>query len=265
MYLSSTNIFQNNEDINSLLQLPSFINFDFSKSIPLISSDNSFALFYDDSVLINVDLKTKKIKWYKKFLNNEKISNVQINPDNQITFIKKLNTHNEIITLSNNNMDYNELKLKENILGYKLFENPDKDDPSDMILVISDLFQITLYKDNILQKSVNRNIMKDVPDESIQVNNKIIKIECLSEQKLILIFFDNGLIVEYSIINDVNENGYENENKIEYVNYIDLNKDEDNKYLYNNISIHINNYTCDNQEQKNEIMEIENNTDHNEI
>ena len=265
MYLSSTNIFQSNEDINSLLQLPSFINFDFSKSIPLISSDNSFALFYDDSVLINVDLKTKKIKWYKKFLNNEKISNVQINPDNQITFIKKLNTHNEIITLSNNNMDYNELKLKENILGYKLFENPDKDDPSDMVLVISDLFQITLYKDNILQKSVNRNIMKDVPDESIQVNNKIIKIECLSEQKLILIFFDNGLIVEYSIINDVNENGYENENKIEYVNYIDLNKDEDNKYLYNNISIHINNYICDNQEQKNEIMEIENNSDDNEI
>ena len=211
MYLSSKNIFQNNEDISTLLQIPNFINFDF--------------------------IKSKQI-----------ISNVQINPDNQITFIKKLNTHNEIITLSNNNMDYNELKLKENILGYKLFENPDKDDPSDMVLVISDLFQITLYKDNILQKSVNRNIMKDVPDESIQVNNKIIKIECLSEQKLILIFFDNGLIVEYSIINDVNENGYENENKIEYVNYIDLNKDEDNKYLYNNISIHI---ICQNNFLKN--------------
>ena len=62
MYLSSKNIFQNNEDINTLLQLPSFINFDFSKSLPLISPDNSFAIFYDESVLINIDLKTKKIK-----------------------------------------------------------------------------------------------------------------------------------------------------------------------------------------------------------
>ena len=40
------NLFQNNEDINTLLQLPSFINFDFSKSLPLISSDNSIGIFF---------------------------------------------------------------------------------------------------------------------------------------------------------------------------------------------------------------------------
>ena len=254
MYLSSTNIFQNNEDINTLLQLPSFINFDFSKSIPLISSDNSFAIFYDESVLISIDLKTKKIKWYKQFLNNEKISNVQINPDNQITFIKKLNSHNEIITLSYNNMNYNELKLKENILGYKLFESPD-DDSSDMILIINDLFQMSLYKDNIIQKNVNRNIINDVGDGLIRVNNKIIKIEYLPEQKLILIFFDNGLMVVYSIFNNIIKEEYENEEQIEYVNYIDLNVDEDNKYLHNNIDIHKNNYICDKHKEN---MEIEN-------
>ena len=64
------------------------INFDFSKSTPIISPDKSFALFYDELTLINVDLKTKKIKWYKNFQKSEKISNVQINPDNQISFIK---------------------------------------------------------------------------------------------------------------------------------------------------------------------------------
>ena len=176
MYLSSTNIFQSNEDISSLLQLPAFINFDFSKSTPIISPDKTFALFYNEFCLINVDLKTKKIKWYKTFQKNEKISNVQISPDNQISFIKKLSTHNEIITLSNNNMNYNELKVKENILGYKLFESPDEDDPSDMVLIINDFFQMSLYKDNILQKSVNRNLLKDLPNGLIQANNKILKI-----------------------------------------------------------------------------------------
>ena len=256
MYLSSKNIFQNNEDINTLLQLPSFINFDFSKSLPLISSDNSFGIFYDESVLINIDLKTKKIKWYKQFLNNEKISNVQINPDNQITFIKKLNSHNEIITLSNNNMNYNELKLKENILGYKLFESSDEDS-SDMAIIINDLFKMSLYKDNIIQKNVNRNIINDVGDGLIQVNNKIIKIEYLPEQKLILIFFDNGLMIIYSIFNNIIKDEYESEDQIEYVNYIDLNADEDNKYLYNNIAIHKNNYICYKHNPKKENMEIE--------
>ena len=241
MYLSSRNIFQNNEDISTLLQLPTFINFDFPKSTKLISNDKSFAILYDDSILIYVDLKTKKIKWYKKFLNNEKISNVQINKDNQITFIKKLSTHNEIITLSNNNMNYNELKLKEHILNYKMFESPDKEDPSDLILIINDLFQMSLYKDNILEKSVNRNIIKDVQDGLIQVNNKIIKIEYLPEQKLILIFFDNGLMAIYTIYKDIIENEYENEDKIEYINCIDLNEDENIKYSYDNISIHTNN------------------------
>ena len=67
MYLSSKNIFQNNEDISTLLQIPNFINFDFIKSKQIISNDKSFSLLYNDSVLIYVDLKTKKIKWYKQF------------------------------------------------------------------------------------------------------------------------------------------------------------------------------------------------------
>lgn len=259
MYLSSSNIFQNNEDISTLLQLPSFINFDFSKSTPIISPDKSFALFYDESTLINVDLKAKIIKWYKNFQKSEKISNVQINPDNQISFIKKLSTHNEIITLSNDNMNYNELKVKENILGFKLFEIPDNDDSSDMILIINDFFQISLYKDNLMQKSVNRNLIKDVPNGLVQVNNKIINIEFIPEQKLILIFFDTGLIVIYSIYNNIVENEYENEERIEYENYIDLNMDEDNKYSYSDISVHKSNYICNNREQQNVIMEIENN------
>ena len=262
MYLSSSNIFQSNEDISSLLQLPSFINFDFSRSKPLISPDNSLALFYDESVLINVDLKTKKIKWYKQFQKNEKISDVQINPENHISFIKKLSTHSEIISLFHNNMNYNELKVKENILGYKLFESPDEDDPSDMVLIINDFFQINLYKDNILQKSVNRNILKDVPNGLIQANNKILKVEFILEQKLILVFFDNGLIVNYSIFNKIIENEYENEETIEYENYIDLNLEEENKYLYNNIILHRINYICNKKE--NEIMEVENNDEEEE-
>ena len=264
MYLSSTNIFQSNEDISSLLQLPAFINFDFSKSTPIISPDKTFALFYNEFCLINVDLKTKKIKWYKTFQKNEKISNVQISPDNQISFVKKLSTHNEIITLSNNNMNYNELKVKENILGYKLFESPDEDDPSDMVLIINDFFQMSLYKDNILQKSVNRNILKDVPNGLIQANNKILKVEFILEQKLILVFFDNGLIVNYSIFNKIIENEYENEETIEYENYIDLNLEEENKYLYNNIILHRINYICNKKEHENEIMEVENNDEEEE-
>ena len=254
MYLSSTNIFQSNEDISSLLQLPSFINFDFSRSKPLISPDNSLALFYDESVLINVDLKTKKIKWYKQFQKNEKISDVQINPENHISFIKKLSTHSEIISLFHNNMNYNELKVKENIFGYKIFENEDKDDPCDITLIINDLFTMSLYKDNILEKSVNRNIIKDMPNGLIQINNKIIKIEYIPVQKLILIFFDNGLIVIYSISIKL----IENEEKIEYENYIDLNKDEIYKYSYDNISMHITNYICNENEREHMIIEMEN-------
>ena len=257
MYLSSKNIFQNNEDISTLLQIPNFINFDFIKSKQIISNDKSFSLLYNDSVLIYVDLKTKKIKWYKQFLNNEKISDVQIYEDNQITFVKKLNTHNEIITLSNNDMNYNELKLKENILGYKMIESPDKDESSDLILIINDLFQMSLYKDNIQEKFVNRNIINDAQNGLIQVNNKIIKIDYIPEQKMILIFFDNGLMMIYTIFKNIIGNEYENEDKIEYVNTIDLNEDEDIQYSYDNISLHTNNYICYNKEEKNEIMEIE--------
>ena len=72
LLLSSSNIFQNNEDISTLLQLPSFINFDFSKSIPIISPDKSFALFYDESTIINVDLKSKKIDL------DERVSDLQV-------------------------------------------------------------------------------------------------------------------------------------------------------------------------------------------
>ena len=111
MYLSSSNLLEKEESINTILHIPFLINFDFNKSTPLLSPDNSFAIFYNDSIILNVDLKSKKIKWYQTFENNEKISNVQINSNNQISFIKQLDTHNEIIIQSNNNyMDYNELK-----------------------------------------------------------------------------------------------------------------------------------------------------------
>ena len=132
-------------------------------------------------------------------------------------------------------------------------------------LIINDFFQISLYKDNIMQKSVNRNLIKDVPNGLVQVNNKIINIEYIQEQKLILIFFDTGLVVIYSIYNNILENEYENEERIEYENYIDLNIDEDNKYSYSNISVHISNYTCNNREKQNGIMEIENNDEEEEI
>ena len=68
----------------------------------------------------------------------------------------------------------------------------------------------------------------------------------------------------YTIYKDIIENEYENEDKIEYINCIDLNEDENIKYSYDNISIHTNNYICYNKEQKNEIMEIENNDDDDE-
>jgi hypothetical protein len=124
MYLSYSNIFQNDENINTALHLPPMLNFDFTQSKCIISPDNSFAIFYNDSIILNVDLKSKKLNWYQKFENNEKISDIQIYPNNQISFIKKLNTHNEIIVLSNNNnMDYNELKLKENVLAFKLMQS----------------------------------------------------------------------------------------------------------------------------------------------
>ena len=55
MYLSS-NIFEKDDSINSILKLPFLLNFDFNKSTPLLSHDNSFALFYNDSILLNVDL-----------------------------------------------------------------------------------------------------------------------------------------------------------------------------------------------------------------
>ena len=103
MYLSSSNIFQSEENINKTLQIPSLLHFDFNNSKIVLSPDNSFVIFYNESIILNVDLKLKKIKWYQKFPNNEKISDVQISPNNQISFVKHLNTHNEIIVLSNNN------------------------------------------------------------------------------------------------------------------------------------------------------------------
>ena len=113
MYLSASNIFQKEDNINNKLRIPPFLNFDFNKSNCIISPDNSFAIFYNDSIILNVDLKSKSVKWYKKFEENEKISDVKINSNNQISFVKKLYTHNEVIVLSNNNyMNYNTLKIK---------------------------------------------------------------------------------------------------------------------------------------------------------
>ena len=108
MYLSSSNILQSNSNVNTTLQIPSLLNFDFNNSNCLLSPDNSFAIFFSDSVVLNVDLKTKRINWYKKLDNNEKIADLQINSNNEISFIKKLETHNEIVVLSNNNcMNFN--------------------------------------------------------------------------------------------------------------------------------------------------------------
>ena len=245
MYLSTSNILQKDDSINTTLNLPPLLNFDFNHSIPVLSPDNSFVIFYNDSIILNVDLKTKKVKWYQKFENNEKISKVQINSMNQISFIKKLYTHNEIVILSNNNfMDYNELKIKENILEYKLFQNSNSNDSSDMILVVNDYFQISLYKDNILQKSVSNNIINDIQNDLIHHNNKILHIEYIDEQNLILFFIDNGLIVIYSIGNYNSENINSNEEIIEYKHFINLNSNEDNQYIYYNLNIHRNSYVC---------------------
>ena len=177
MYLSSSNIFHKDESINASLQIPPLLNFDFNQSIPVLSPDNSFVIFYTDSILLNVDLKTKKVKWFQRFENNEKISDVQITPMNQITFVKKLNTHNEIVVLSNSNfMDYNELKLKDNILYYKFFQSANSNDSSDLILIVNDYFQISLYKDNILQRSVSRNLIDDTQNQLIHLKNQILSI-----------------------------------------------------------------------------------------
>ncbi len=261
MYLSS-NIYENDENINTILKIPFLINFDFNKSTPILSGDNSFVLFYNDSAIINVDLKTKKIKWYRTFDNNEKISNVQINSNNQISFVKNLYTHNEIIVLANNNCnDYTELKIKENILAYILFQSANSND--NIILIVNDYFQISLYKDNVLQKSISRNIVKDTQN-AIKINNKIIHIEYISEQKLILFFFDNGLIVVYSINNYNPEYIYSNELILEYENVINLNKEEDHQYTYYNIKIHCNDYICNNNNKGEMEIEINNNDDDND-
>ena len=260
MYLSTSNILQKDESINTALHLPPMLNFDFNQSKCIISPDNSFAIFYNDFIILNIDLKTKNLKWYQKFENNEKISDVQIYPNNQISFVKTLNTHNEIVVLSNNNyIDYNELKLKEKILAYKSIPSENSNDFNDMILIVNDFFQISLYKDNILEKSISRNIIKDIQNGSIQVNNKILNIEYLLEQKLLLFFFDNGIIVIYSL----NKSNKANSDEIilEYENYINLNKDEDNPYTYYNLNIHKNNYICDNKIN----MEIDNIIDNNSL
>ena len=247
MYLSSSNIFHKDESINASLQIPPLLNFDFNRSIPVLSPDNSFVIFYTDSILLNVDLKTKKVKWFQKFENYEKISDVQITPMNQITFVKKLDTHNEIVVLSNSNcMEYNELKLKDNILYYKFFQSANSNDSSDLILIVNDYFQISLYKDNIFQRSGSRNLLDDTQNQLFIHKNQILTIEYLPEQQLILLFFDNGIILIYSISNYNPENLNSNEEMLEYENYINLNRDEDNQYLYYNFKILKNDYICDN-------------------
>ena len=257
MYLSSSNIFQSEENINKTLQIPSLLNFDFNNSKIVLSPDNSFVIFYNESIILNVDLKLKKIKWYQKFPNNEKISDVQISPNNQISFVKHLNTHNEIIVLSNNNyMDYNELKIKDNILAYKIFQNEDSNEVNDIILVINDFYQMSIYKDNILQNSAPKNLIRDINNGLIKYNSQILNIEYIPEQKFILFFFDNGLITIYSINNN-EENIYINESIIEYEDFINLNENEDNQYTYYNLNIYKSNYLCENIIK--EEMDIENN------
>ena len=261
MYLSTSNIIQNEENINTILHIPSLLQFDFNQSKCIISPDNSFAIFFNNSIILNVDLKSKKVKWFQKFENDEEISDVQINSNNQISFIKKLDYHNEIISLSSTNCtEYNELKIKDNILAYKLFQIDNSNDVNDILLIINDLFQIFLYKDNILENSFSRNIINDMPKSAIQINNKIINIEYLFEQRLILIFFDNGIIVIYSINNDENKNL--NEGLLEFENYINLNSDEDSQYIYHKLKIHKNNYICDNQKGE---MDIDNKSDSNSL
>ena len=257
MYLFSSNIFQSEKNINKTLQIPSLLNFDFNNSKIVLSPDNSFVIFYNESIILNVDLKLKKIKWYQKFPNNEKISNIQISPNNQISFVKHLNTHNEIIVLSNNNyMDYNELKIKDNILAYKIFQNEDSNEVNDIILVINDFYQMSIYKDNILQNSAPKNLIRDINNGLIKYNSQILNIEYIPEQKFILFFFDNGLITIYSINNN-EENIYINESIIEYEDFINLNENEDNQYTYYNLNIYKSNYLCENIIK--EEMDIENN------
>ena len=256
MYLSSSNLLQRDDNIHTKLKLPPFLYFDFNKSNCIMSPDNSFAIFYNDSIIINIDLKSKRVKWYKKVENNEKICDVIINLNNQISFIKKLNTHNEIIILSNNNFtEYNELKVNENIIGYKFISSDNSSSLNeDIIIIVNDSFQISLYKENLLQKSISRNIVNDIQNGLIKYNSKILKIEYINEQNLILFFFDNGIITVYSISGNINNN----EVFLEYKEYIDLNKGENNQYSYTYTNIQQNNYKCDYIKKD---MDIENSSD----
>ena len=235
----------NTEDnLNSSLHIPYFLNFDFYKSNFVKSADNSFILYYTDSILLNIDLQSKKLNWYKQFDKSVRIADVQINSDNQISFIKQQQSHNEIATLSNKNYtEFSELKLKDFIIKHKLIQ---MDDSSDILLVINDSFQLTLYKDNLLIKNISKNIVQDVNNELIQKENKIINIEYIREQNLILIIFDNGIIAYYEINIFYHEEAYSNDINLEYKNYINLNYNDINQSVYYDIKIITNNYICNN-------------------
>ena len=115
---------------------------------------------------------------------------------------------------------------------------------------------MSIYKDNILQNSAPKNLIRDINNGLIKYNSQILNIEYIPEQKFILFFFDNGLITIYSINNN-EENIYINESIIEYEDFINLNENEDNQYTYYNLNIYKSNYLCENIIK--EEMDIENN------
>ena len=270
MNLSSNSInlpslITNEDNILYSLQIPPLIFFDFNKAIPVLSPDNSFAIFYNQSLMLHVDLKTKLLKSYQSFLPNEQISNVQINSQNQITFIKKTESFNIIVSLSPKNfMDYDELKINDNILAYKLFQNQEY---NDMLIVVNEKYQITLYKDNILLNNISKNVFNDLPANLLGNKNKLLTIEYLYEQKLILFFFDNGIVAVYSLHNNNPENIYENDEILEYETYLNLNQNEKKPNIYYNYIIKRNLYICENNIEENNDMEVEinSNNDNNKI
>ena len=230
--------FQGAELISTRIINDSLINFQYCKNI--ISPDKKFCIFYNQNNLIIIDLVLKKIISKISFNQNENISNVQILKPDILLYCKKTEYSEIVISSLNSLSGYYELKIKEDILNYH-FTQIDESGINYMFVITSN-YELIIFQENIEKKRIY--IFNDI---NIPIKFKIEKMEYIKDNKILLIFTSNGLILNYSIQNDPQGIYQLIPTYNEYVS-IDNNYNNKDYNYYTIINVNINCYICLNNE-----------------
>lgn len=165
-----------------------------------IFPDFKHCLFYNANTMVVVELYTKAIT-FKVSFPKEMIHKIKILDEASISYVRKSNGVNQIISTNINCVDdYVELKLKDDIIDYLPFRQDNEG--YNYMFVITNNYELILYKENIEVCRKRIELLSNVNIEDFTV----IKMDFVKGYKTLIFLTSNGTIYTYQIVySDMNQ------------------------------------------------------------